>query len=158
MSSIIHATGHGLQAGDSFYFAAISPDDTGVDETIPYYVLASGLTANAFTFDSTPGGGGFTLAHPIIDGRILDPDSYITLDDDISSSPPNPEPPAALVAAGTQKVDASGVTQNGLVVTLTQPDDPTVRTTFVKITTVMKADGTGPDWDKASIYLSLIHI
>src|SRR6185369_758738 len=91
MASVIHATAHGLSAGDAFRFGNVLPTDSGIDENTTYYVLAAGLTADAFEFSETAGGTAFVLINAITDGTIRLPDSYESIDDG-TMSPPDPVP------------------------------------------------------------------
>jgi hypothetical protein len=87
MSSIIHATAHGLVAGDPVRFGNLVPTNTGIDETVTYYVLAAGLTADAFEFSETDGGTPVVLAYPITDGLIRNADDYSVVADGIMDPP-----------------------------------------------------------------------
>lgn len=90
MASTINKTSHGLTAGTAFKFANVLPTDSGVDETVTYYVLASGLTADAFEFSETDGGTAFTLDNDITSGDIYGADEYIA----ITAAGLDPEDPA----------------------------------------------------------------
>lgn len=54
-TDLFTATAHGLAAGDQVQFSAISAPN-GVTAGLTYYVIASGLTANAFKVSTTAGG------------------------------------------------------------------------------------------------------
>lgn len=149
--SLVLAEAHGLAAGDAFYFAGIDPDGTGIDESAIYYVLEDGLTADAFTFSGVPNGTAFILALDIADGRIISPDAYDPVADGVMDPPEYPLPPAVILAEGVTTQDIEGKTVSGLVITLEPPVDPTIRTTWVKITTKTLGEGV-PDWSSASIY------
>jgi len=51
----INVLGHGLSAGDRVAFFGTVP--TGLTEGVVYWVLAAGLTSDAFTVSTTEGGG-----------------------------------------------------------------------------------------------------
>jgi hypothetical protein len=89
MASVIHAIAHGLVASDPFRFANVLPTDSGVDESVIYYVLPGGLTADDFTFSETDGGAAFVLTNPITSGVLLSGDTY-TVVDNIVMNPPDP--------------------------------------------------------------------
>jgi len=54
-TDLINKTAHGLLAGDPVYFTTLT-GGTGLALTQVYYVLATGLTANAFAVGTTPTG------------------------------------------------------------------------------------------------------
>lgn len=95
MASVIHSTGHGLVAGDGFQFANILPDTSGIDEDVVYYVLAAGLTANAFTFSETVGGTPFVLTEAITSGSLVGIGAMATVSDGNMTPPPTPSTPSA---------------------------------------------------------------
>lgn len=53
---VVSRTGHGFVAGDAIEFHTTGALPTNVVKRDTYYVLASGLTADAFTFAASPGG------------------------------------------------------------------------------------------------------
>lgn len=59
--STINLTAHGLTAGTRVAFFDIVPDGTGLDPELVYYVLADGLTADAFQISETVDGAPLTL-------------------------------------------------------------------------------------------------
>jgi hypothetical protein len=77
MASVIHATAHGLVAGDAVRFGNVLPANAGVSPLTTYYVLAAGLTANAFEFSTTVGGTPFVLTHAITSVTLSRPDKYV---------------------------------------------------------------------------------
>lgn len=134
MSSLITATGHGLTTNDPFRFANLVPDNAGPDESTTYYVLATDLDANHFRFSDTPGGTAFTLTNPITDGSIVDPDSYVAIDDGIMSPPDPPDAPASCVLSSTAVLAPDGTVASRLTITITQPTNATLRHTVVTVT------------------------
>lgn len=78
--STIFFTAHGLVEGQAIKFANVLPDDTGIDETVTYYVIADNLTADSFEFSETPGGASFVLANDIASGDVIMPEEYEPLD------------------------------------------------------------------------------
>ena len=54
--AIVTWTGHGLGAGDPIVFRTTGALPTGLAAGTLYYVIAAGLTANAFEVSATPGG------------------------------------------------------------------------------------------------------
>jgi hypothetical protein len=152
MSSTIYATAHGLNIDDAIRFADLVPVDAGPDESATYYVIADSFTTNSFKFSESKAGAAYTLYSNITSGAIYGATAYIVMDsEDVMAPPPQPQPPSAIVGAGTQSTDADGKLVTGLVVTVTQPDDPTIRTTWVKITAKLTAGGD-PDWSQAMIF------
>src|SRR6478735_4550090 len=100
MASIIHATAHGFSANSPFKFANVLPQDTGIDESLTYYVLAAGLTANDFEFSDSVGGAAITLNVPIVGGSIIGPDVY-TIESGTMAPPtavPTPSAPTVVSA------------------------------------------------------------
>jgi hypothetical protein len=53
---VVSLTSHGLVAGSAFSFTTTGALPTGITAGTKYYVIASGLTANAFQFSETVGG------------------------------------------------------------------------------------------------------
>lgn len=58
-TNLITKTGHGLTAGTRIYFTAIAT--TGLAKNTSYYVISSGLTADAFKVSTTAGGSAFDI-------------------------------------------------------------------------------------------------
>lgn len=139
MSSVIHATGHGLVADDPFRFANIVPDDTGVADDVTYYVLAAGLTADDFHFALTPGGAAITLLLPIESVDIMASTDYVVNGDVMSppTLPPAPNPPVMTSA------QVSGIVRLRVALDLTGLE-PKVRVWEVQITS--KFSGADPEW------------
>lgn len=54
--AVVTLTAHGLSAGDKFFFTTTGALPTGVSASTVYYVIATGLTADAFQFSATSGG------------------------------------------------------------------------------------------------------
>lgn len=54
--AVVSLTAHGLIAGDSVQFTTTGALPTGISLSTDYYVIATGLTANAFQFAATVGG------------------------------------------------------------------------------------------------------
>jgi|TARA_Y100000310_G_scaffold120477_1_gene119259 lipopolysaccharide export system protein LptC len=54
--AVVTLTAHGFSAGDSFFFTTSGALPTGVSANTKYYVLSSGLTADAFQFATAAGG------------------------------------------------------------------------------------------------------
>ncbi|MGH2512741.1 MAG: DNRLRE domain-containing protein, partial [Candidatus Limnocylindrales bacterium] len=54
-TDLVNATAHGLNAGAEVWFHSLT-GGVGLSTAVPYYVLASGLTANAFKVSLTPTG------------------------------------------------------------------------------------------------------
>lgn len=54
--TVATATTHGLVEGDTVYFTTTGTLPTGVSLDVPYYVIATGLTANDFQFSDSVGG------------------------------------------------------------------------------------------------------
>lgn len=77
--STINFVAHGLVEAQPIKFANVIPDDTGIDETVTYYVIASGLTADAFKFSEVPGGSEFVFTSNITSGDVISPEEYNVL-------------------------------------------------------------------------------
>lgn len=60
-SNLITANGHGLSAGDKVIFTDATAAPSGITLGTVYYVIASGLTANAFKIAATSGGSALTI-------------------------------------------------------------------------------------------------
>lgn len=60
-TDLVGVVGHGLIAGDSVVFSSIATT-TGLTAGVTYFVIASGLTANAFKVSATSGGATVDLA------------------------------------------------------------------------------------------------
>lgn len=54
--AVFSFTAHGLNAGDQVVFTTTGALPTGLTAGTVYYVIAAGLTANAFEVSATPGG------------------------------------------------------------------------------------------------------
>lgn len=59
--TVATSTAHNLAAGDTVYFTTTGTLPTGISEDTPYYVIATGLTANDFQFSDTVGGTGIEV-------------------------------------------------------------------------------------------------
>lgn len=55
---VVSWTGHGLVAGQPVVFTTTGTLPTGLTAGVVYYVIAGGLTADAFSVAATPGGAG----------------------------------------------------------------------------------------------------
>jgi len=154
--SVISAPGHGLVEGDQIWFVGIDPDDSGIDESVPYYVLHD-PTLDAFKFSLTRGGDPFVLTLPITDGRILFGDTYVPVEDGVMDPPTIPEvPPTPEVTTDTVD-DADGTTISRLIITLTPPTEDKTRSYYVQVTFVNDGDPANPQpvWDENSATYTL---
>lgn len=145
--STINRTAHGFTAGTEFYFGNIVPDTTGVVEGQVYYVLAAGLTADAFQFSETDGGAAFTLAEDITSGIISELPFYAPVTDpaDVHAPPETPATPQ----------DSSLVSDlhNGIVrMTFTVDDPDVLDTTRAYEVQITKEFSGTPVWDAAIVY------
>lgn len=59
-TDLVNETAHGLLAGDRVYFTTLT-GGTGLSLNTNYYVLAAGLTANAFAVSTTDGGAAVNI-------------------------------------------------------------------------------------------------
>ena len=59
-TNLVNKTGHGLSAGQALYFTALTGGTPLVVGTV-YYVIAAGLTANAFALATTAGGSAIDI-------------------------------------------------------------------------------------------------
>ena len=75
--AVFSYTGHQLTAGDAVSFQTTGALPTGLTAGTTYYVIAAGLTANAFEVSTTPGGsavntsGSQSGTHSIIAEHVL---------------------------------------------------------------------------------------
>lgn len=128
MASTVNYTAHGMLAGDAFVFANVLPTDTGITEGTTYYVLASGLTANAFQFSDEAGGAAITLDYAIDSGDIYDVDEYAVTTDPIMPEPEVADAPTGLNLTSDAAIDADGKTVTRLIAVWDAPSSPTIRT------------------------------
>jgi hypothetical protein len=140
MASVIHATAHGLSAGDAFRFGNVLPTNSGVDETVTYYVLAAGLTLNDFEFSTSPGGTAFILTHDITGGIIRSGDTY-EQDDTIVTAPGTPSAPTGLTLSTTVDLDSDGHQIIHVAADLVHATEEGVSGAVVEATWA-----AGPDW------------
>ena len=66
-TNVLTSAGHGLTAGDAVIFTALT-GGTGLDVDTVYYVIATGLTANAFEVSATLGGSAVDFSSDITAG------------------------------------------------------------------------------------------
>lgn len=146
MASLIHAPAHGLTAGTPFQFANVVPDDTGVDETVVYWVLASGLTSDDFQFSDTDGGTAITLAYDIESCDLTSPDDYVETSG-IMDPPEAMEVPTGLDVTTAVVEDADGHYVSSVTATWDANDQPTARSFVVEFTLV------SDDYDDATRFV-----
>jgi len=79
--AVITWTGHGLLAGQPVIFSTTGALPTGLTAGTVYYVIAAGLTANAFSVSATVGGAGVatTLAGSGVHTATAPPAGYTDL-------------------------------------------------------------------------------
>jgi hypothetical protein len=166
--STINLVAHGLVAGQRVVISNITPAvGTGVDPDFVYFVLAAGLTANAFQISETDAGTPITILLPITAASLLvvpettDTDTFnptyvqITDPTDAQAPPPTITTPLDPVLSSDT---ATGVVRL-LVALSVAATEATVRQWQVQITD--KYSGTapsGPDWsrpEEALVPLSL---
>ena len=87
MASTINIASHGFTGSESFRFANLVPENTGVLEDVTYYVLAAGITSGTFEFSLTDGGAAITLDNAITDGSIVGTDTYVINSGDMLPPP-----------------------------------------------------------------------
>ena len=95
MGELINFTAHGLVADDTIMLGNLVGGE-GLEQNLAYFVLASGLTANAFKVSLTSGGAAIAYTTDITDGVIVRTDVYQTLVDGIQDPPavvPTPSVP-----------------------------------------------------------------
>lgn len=153
MASTINATAHGLSAGDPFQFANIVPDDTGVNDTTVYYVLASNLSADTFEFSTSVGGGAVTLDYAIESADIVEPDAYTPEDDGPTSPPETPAAPSAPTVSSVVVDVTEGASATGtgtVALTISGLQSAVGRTRYIETQVTRAISGTTPDWTKAT--------
>jgi TP901-1 family phage major tail protein len=74
-SDLVGYTAHGLVAGDTVKFSGITGPTTPVNSTV-YYVIASGLTADAFKIAATAGGSAINID---VDGTGTAVETFVTM-------------------------------------------------------------------------------
>jgi hypothetical protein len=136
MSSTVNAVAHGFVVGDRFYFGNVLPEDTGIVEGQIYYVLFTGLTANAFKFSETDGGPAVTLAANVTECVLSGAAVYtaVTDPDDVHAPPIAPDAPGSCVLTSTAGLAPDGTVVTRLNITITQPTSATLRHTIVTVT------------------------
>lgn len=136
MASIVSHAGHGLVAGDTFYFGNLIPSDCGITEGRTYYVLAAGLTADAFTFSETAAGTPFVLTHDVTSGIISKTAVYTPITDPthVMAPPTIPDAPTSFNLSSAIELDADGHAITRLYISLVQPTIATLRHSVVIIT------------------------
>lgn len=107
MASTINATAHGFIANDPIYFSDLV-GGAGIDEHALYYVIAAGLTADAFQFSETVGGASFTFTTAITDGQVDPWPTYVAETTGVMAPPPTPSTPSAPTVTSVLVTDAQG--------------------------------------------------
>lgn len=135
MSSTVNVVAHGFVAGSRFYFGNVLPEDTGIVEGQVYYVLAAGLTANAFKFAETDGGTAITLAANVTECVVSGAAVYTAITDptDTMAPPVAPSAPGSCVLTSTAGLAPDGSVITRLNITITQPTSATLRHTIVTV-------------------------
>lgn len=146
MASTVNAVAHGFSASDRFYFGNVLPEGTGIVDGQVYFVLAAGLTANAFTFSETDGGTAVTLTENVTSCVVSGAAVYTPITDpaDVMAPPEVPATPAAPTLA-------SSVFANIVQMKVTvAAGETTTRTREVQGT--REFSGATPVWTNAVIY------
>jgi hypothetical protein len=143
MGVLVNSTGHGFSAGDEVIFSSLVGGD-GLIEGDIYYVLADGLTSDAFKVSLTDGGTAVTFTSDIESGDVAAAPTYTEVVDGVQDAPTAPATPSAPVLASASvaglvrlNVDASGAV------------DESVRAREVQITT--EFSGSDPVWTNALV-------
>lgn len=107
-TDLFAATAHGLVAGDTIYLTGLT-GGTGLSADTLYYVISSGLTADAFKVSLTEGGSAVDITSDLTAGFATRTAVYqqVTDTDDVHAPPVAPSTPAAPTL--------SSVTQGGIV-------------------------------------------
>jgi len=138
MGELINFTAHGLVADDTIMLGNLVGGE-GLEQNLAYFVLASGLTANAFKVSLTSGGAAIAYTTDITDGVIVRTDVYQTLVDGIQDPPavvPTPSVPTLTSA------DVAGIVR--LRVVLNDTAEAKVRAWEVQVTNKFAA--ADADW------------
>lgn len=94
MGTLINFTAHGLLASDTIVLGNLVGGE-GLTENLLYYVLAAGLTANAFAVGLTDGGAAVVFTTDITSGVVTRSDTYEVVTDGVMNPPDVPDPLAA---------------------------------------------------------------
>lgn len=96
--------GHGFLEDDAIYFGNVVPTDCGLVEGATYYVIADGLTADAFKVSETEGGAVFELTYDMSDGAASHASVYTEDTDPATSGAPLTGPTAPTTPPVTSDV------------------------------------------------------
>lgn len=80
-TDLFTSTAHGLEAGDCIEFGSLT-GGTGLTEDTPYFIIAAGLTANAFQVALTKGGDAVEFDDDVTAGtwHLVLPPAYLAVD------------------------------------------------------------------------------
>lgn len=133
MSTYIDAVAHGFVANDAIVFSTLEGGETIV-EGQTYYVLAAGLTADAFQFSETVGGVAVSWTTDLTSGDVAPAPTYSVVTDGIMDPPTAPDAPGSCSLSSTAVLQPDGTVMARLDITITQPTSATLRHTVVTVT------------------------
>ncbi len=144
MGELINFTAHGLVADDTIMLGNLVGGE-GLEDNHAYYVLADGLTANAFKVSETSGGAAIVYTTDITDGVIVGTDVYEVVDNAVMA-PPDPVPTPSLPTLTSAEV--SGIVR--FRITLNSLPEEKVRSWEVQVTHKFVDDS--PDWVTPQVF------
>jgi hypothetical protein len=133
MGVLVNAVAHGHIAGDRIVFSNLDGGE-GIIEGQEYFVIATGLTADAFEFSETSGGSAFAYTTDIVSGDVATAPTYSLVADGVMDPPSALSAPGSCVLTSTAVVNPDGTVITRLIVTITQPTGATLRHTVVTLT------------------------
>jgi len=121
-SDLVNKTAHGLITDDRIYFTTLT-GGAGLVLGTPYYVLASGLTANAFKVSLTSGGAAINIT---TDATVAAYVKVVTFTGNFTNRGTYHSPLNLLVAVGAQ-AGVITVQAGGVIMTITVPSSTGTR-------------------------------
>lgn len=101
-TDLFTSTGHGLSAGNLVVFTALGGGGAGIVIGHPYFVIAAGLTANAFSVSGTPGGAALDFTTDVTGSG-----TFLLLTEVTGGAPAYARTAIAWNAAGNATIDDS---------------------------------------------------
>jgi hypothetical protein len=80
--AVVSYAAHGLNPGDAIKFSTTGALPTGITAGIIYYVIAAGLTSNAFEISATPGGAAINTSGTQSGAHTLQMNTIPAIDED----------------------------------------------------------------------------
>lgn len=114
-TDLFAATAHGLVADDTIFLTELT-GGTGLAEDTLYYILAAGLTADAFAVSLTSGGAAVDITTDLTAGFAVKTAVYVAVTDtdDVHAPPVVPSAPAAptlasVIQGGVVRLEIEGL-------------------------------------------------